>query len=182
MAEPFSRCGTEDDILHTPFKSERTDNYFENRDRLYRNDGPTALGTIGIWEWTAIPNRDNPAIDYVQSWINMSNSDSPVRVESSSYGKVFRTNPIGDNFCKMELLVHKLTFCDTLFAMNLNLLIRGLQIMFAQFAGVLCRANEFRSRTWDRCAKTRIAETVYSLPRSYYGDSLSRRRDIYAVG
>ncbi len=30
----------EDDILHTPFKSERTDNYFENRDRLYRNDGP----------------------------------------------------------------------------------------------------------------------------------------------
>ena len=53
----------EDDILHTPFKSERTDNYFENRDRLYRNDGPTALGTIGIWEWTAIPNRDNPAIE-----------------------------------------------------------------------------------------------------------------------
>lgn len=43
----------EDDILHTPFKSERTDNYFENRDRLYRNDGPTALGTVGIWEWTA---------------------------------------------------------------------------------------------------------------------------------
>ena len=58
----------EDDILHTPFKSERTDNYFENRDRLYRNDGPTALGTVGIWEWTAIPNRDNPAIDYVQSY------------------------------------------------------------------------------------------------------------------
>ena len=29
----------EDDILHTPFKSERTDNYFENRDRLYRNMG-----------------------------------------------------------------------------------------------------------------------------------------------
>lgn len=44
----------EDDILHTPFKSERTDNYFENRDRLYRNDGPTALGTVGIWEWTAV--------------------------------------------------------------------------------------------------------------------------------
>lgn len=33
----------EDDILHTPFKSERTDNYFENRDRLYRNDGPLRL-------------------------------------------------------------------------------------------------------------------------------------------
>ncbi len=55
----------EDDILHTPFKSERTDNYFENRARLYRNDGPTALGTVGIWEWTAIPNRDNPTIDYL---------------------------------------------------------------------------------------------------------------------
>jgi hypothetical protein len=68
----------EDDILHTPFKSERTDNYFENRDRLYRNDGPTALGTIGIWEWTAIPNRDNPAIDYVQSYYVK--DYSPVRV------------------------------------------------------------------------------------------------------
>ena len=33
----------EDDILHTPFKSERTDNYFENRDRLYRNDGLLCL-------------------------------------------------------------------------------------------------------------------------------------------
>lgn len=68
----------EDDILHTPFKSERTDNYFENRDRLYRNDGPTALGTVGIWEWTAIPNRDNPAIDYVQSYYVK--DYSPVRV------------------------------------------------------------------------------------------------------
>lgn len=68
----------EDDILHTPFKSERTDNYFENRDRLYRNDGPTALGTVGVWEWTAIPNRDNPAIDYVQSYYVK--GYSPVRV------------------------------------------------------------------------------------------------------
>jgi hypothetical protein len=54
--------------LHPPFKSGRMDNYFENRDRLYRNDGPSAIGTVGVWDWTAIPNRNNPDIDYVQSY------------------------------------------------------------------------------------------------------------------
>ena len=72
----------EDGILHTPFKSERTDNYFENRDELYRRDGPTAIGTIGVWEWTASPvlhsgnspfshlGADSPGMRFspVQSW------------------------------------------------------------------------------------------------------------------
>ncbi len=68
----------EDGSLHTPFRSERSDNYYENRERLYRNDGPDALGTVGIWDWTAIPNRDNPAVDYVQSYYvkNL----SPIRI------------------------------------------------------------------------------------------------------
>lgn len=135
----------EDDILHTPFKSERTDNYFENRDRLYRNDGPTALGTVGIWEWTAIPNRDNPAIDYVQSYYVK--DYSPVRVVvlmAKSLDEVIEQLQNGTARTQAY-------FCDTLFCYEPK---------WGQFAGVLCRANEFNIS--DRCAK--LSETVYSLP------------------
>ena len=51
----------------------------------------------------------------------------------------------------MELLVHKLTFAIHFFAHEPK---------WGQFAGVLCRANEFNIS--DRCAK--LSETVYSLP------------------
>lgn len=135
----------EDDILHTPFKSERTDNYFENRDRLYRNDGPTALGTVGIWEWTAIPNRDNPAIDYVQSYYVK--DYSPVRVVvlmAKSLDEV--VEQLQNGTARTQAY-----FCDTLFCYEPK---------WGQFAGVLCRANEFNIS--DRCAK--LSETVYSLP------------------
>ena len=135
----------EDDILHTPFKSERTDNYFENRDRLYRNDGPTALGTVGIWKWTAIPNRDNPAIDYVQSYYVK--DYSPVRVVvlvAKSLDEV--VEQLQNGTARTQAY-----FCDTLFCYEPK---------WGQFAGVLCRANEFNIS--DRCAK--LSETVYSLP------------------
>ena len=135
----------EDDILHTPFKSERTDNYFENRDRLYRNDGPTALGTVGIWEWTAIPNRDNPTIDYVQS--HYVKDYSPVRVVvlmAKSLDEV--VEQLQNGTARTQAY-----FCDTLFCYEPK---------WGQFAGVLCRANEFNIS--DRCAK--LSETVYSLP------------------
>lgn len=135
----------EDDILHTPFKSERTDNYFENRDRLYRNDGPTALGTVGVWEWTAIPNRDNPAIDYVQSYYVK--GYSPVRVVvlmAKSLDEV--VEQLQNGTARTQAY-----FCDTLFCYEPK---------WGQFAGVLCRANEFN--ILDRCAK--LSETVYSLP------------------
>lgn len=135
----------EDDILHTPFKSERTDNYFENRDRLYRNDGPTALGTVGIWEWTAIPNRDNPVIDYVQSYYVK--DYSPVRVVvlvAKSLDEV--VEQLQNGTARTQAY-----FCDTLFCYEPK---------WGQFAGVLCRANEFNIS--DRCAK--LSETVYSLP------------------
>lgn len=134
----------EDDILHTPQVG--TDGkLFENRDRLYRNDGPTALGTIGIWEWTAIPNRDNPAIDYVQSYYVK--DYSPVRVVvlmAKSLDEV--VEQLQNGTARTQAY-----FCDTLFCYEPK---------WGQSAGVLCRANEFNIS--DRCAK--LSETVYSLP------------------
>ena len=40
---------------------------FENRDRIFRRDGPSYEGAIGVWSWSAIPNQNNPETDYVQS-------------------------------------------------------------------------------------------------------------------
>ena len=44
-----------DQQLSVPYKSNRSTTYFENRDRLYRNDGPSQVDTIGVWRWTATP-------------------------------------------------------------------------------------------------------------------------------
>lgn len=135
----------EDDRLHTPFKSGRMDNYFENRDRLYRNDGPSTLGTVGVWDWTAIPNRDNPAIDYVQSYYVKDHS--PIRVV------VLTAKSLEDVVAQLKNGTARTQtyFCDTFFCYEPK---------WGQLSGVLCRANEFR--ILDRYAK--LSETVYSLP------------------
>lgn len=119
----------EDGKLHPPFKSGRMDNYFENRDRLYRNDGPSAIGTVGIWDWTAIPNRNNPDIDYVQSYYVQ--DEFPVRVVVTQ----------ADSLEKLVELLKQGTInshhyiCDTLFCY---------QPQWGKLIGFLCRAEEFR--------------------------------------
>ena len=40
---------------------------FDNRFRLFWRNGPTANGTFGIWEWSAIPNKNHPDTDYVET-------------------------------------------------------------------------------------------------------------------
>lgn len=40
---------------------------FGNRSRIYKNDGPDAIGSIGVWNWTASPNNNDPDKDYVTS-------------------------------------------------------------------------------------------------------------------
>lgn len=49
-------------------KASRPTMYFENRDQIYWFDGPRHSGDVGIWRWTASPNRDRPSSDYVESW------------------------------------------------------------------------------------------------------------------
>lgn len=135
----------ESEKLHTPFKSNRTDNYFENRDRLYRNDGPSAVGTVGVWEWSAIPNRDNPAIDYVQSYYV--ENIRPVRI------MVLKANSLEDIIeqLKAGAVYTQAYFCDTLFCYEPK---RG------QLSGIFCHANEFRIT--DRYAA--LVDNIYALP------------------
>jgi len=43
---------------------------FENRERLIHKDGPNDIGFVGIWNWTAEPNYNDPTKDYVITTYN----------------------------------------------------------------------------------------------------------------
>lgn len=143
--------------LCVPFKSNRSDYLFENRDRLFLDpDGPSEIGKVGIWSWTASPARDNPEIDYVQSYYER--DISPVRIVT-----VPATNSLEDlvEQLKSGAIRTQPHFCDTLFCY---------QPQWGQWEGVLCRANEFQIIE----KKVRIEENIYSLP--YYS---IHTKDIY---
>ena len=137
--------------LHIPFKSDREDNRFENRDCWYqyqfqyRDGGPSAIGTIGVWEWSAIPKPDNPAIDQILSYYVQ--DVCPVRIVP------LKAKSIEDIVAQLKTgTVYTQTYlCNTLFCYESKV---------GQLSGVLCRANEFN--IVDRCAK--LSETIYYLP------------------
>lgn len=131
--------------LSVPFKSNRVDNYFENRERLYWNNGPSAIGFVGVWDWSAIPNRDNPELDYVQSCYVPDISPIRVIVVAAKSLKDLTEQLMNGNITVQPY------FCDTLFCYQAE---RG------QLTGVLCRANEFEIVNGDVI----IQDNVYFLP------------------
>lgn len=143
----YRLADVENERLHTPFKSDRSDNRFENRDRLYQKDGPSAIGSVGVWDWTAIPNRENPENDYVQSFYN--GSYDPIRIVVLPVQSVeelvkllkrgaFRVRPL---------------FCNTLFCYYMP--------KQERMAGVLCTKDEFKFLTKHEVV---LSESVCALP------------------
>lgn len=137
----------ENGILHKPFKSERPDNYYENRDRLYHNSGPTIAGTIGVWDWSAEPNRNNPEYDYIKTYY-VSNK-SPVRIV------VTKNDSLEDlvKQLKGNSIYSHTYLCDTLFCCTQE---------SDHLTGLLCRAVDFE--IVDSYVK--LKEDIYVLP--YY--------------
>lgn len=138
----------EDGKLHPPFKSGRMDNCFENRDRLYRNDGPSAVGSVGVWDWTAIPTRNNPDIDYVQSYYVQ--NEYPVRVVVA---KAESLEDLVEQLKQGSIYSHHY-ICDTLFCY---------QPQWGKLMGFLCKADEFQIVN----KYVKINEDICTLP--YYG-------------
>lgn len=137
----------ENNMLHLPYKSlYRTDSYFENRDRLFYNsdDGFLPECTLGIWDWKATPNRNNPDKDYVQSAINK--NYTPVRVV------IVQANSIEDLFSmlKQGKLRTKEYRCNTMFCFASG----------DKLTGVVCKTDEF----FFEGGVVRINESVYVLP------------------
>lgn len=51
-----------------PFRVDKSIPYgFENRDMLYKNDGPSAINYFGIWHWNTTPREDDPGKDRIDS-------------------------------------------------------------------------------------------------------------------
>lgn len=57
-------------VLQKYYPIEDIPKLFDNRDRIYRNGGPSESGTIGVWNWTAVPNKNDPEKDYINSEYN----------------------------------------------------------------------------------------------------------------
>ena len=57
----------EDNEIKEPQIADNEPKSFENRVRIYKNDGPDKTGTIGVWYWSARPNLKDPKKDYVES-------------------------------------------------------------------------------------------------------------------
>ena len=57
----------ENGILSLPIIVEDAPKSFDNRNRLYWRNGPSSVGAFGVWDWSAIPNKNNPDTDYVET-------------------------------------------------------------------------------------------------------------------
>ena len=44
--------------------------FFENRKTIFWKDGPDEEGFVGVWDWSAIPNKSGADSDYVESKFN----------------------------------------------------------------------------------------------------------------
>lgn len=136
----------EDNEVCFPYKSLRETQYFENRTWLHWKDGPSQVGTIGVWQWSASPNFNNPETDYVQSLFI---SDlCPVRVIVVQ--EVQSVQALIDAL-KAGRIRTRFFVCNTLFCYESK---RG------QLDGVLCQANEFTIQ--DQCVM--LNDAIYSLP------------------
>lgn len=57
----------ENGVLRIPYIDEDAPKAFDNRTRLYWRNGPSVEGSFGVWNWTAVPNMNNPDSDYIES-------------------------------------------------------------------------------------------------------------------
>ncbi len=135
----------EDDTLHRPYRSDRVENCFENRELLYFNDGPTSIGEVGVWDWTAIPSKKNPTYDYIES--SYMESYSPIRIVVLDTGSV---EGVVRHLHEGTVWAHAV-ICDTFFASRSG---------SGSLTGVLCRRSDLN--TMEKHAK--LAETTCFLP------------------
>lgn len=146
----------ENGLLVPPYNSDRPTKYYENRDWLHRIGKPDLLGLVGIWAWTATPDRSDPEKDHIES--NYLSDVSPVRVV------VLKANSIENvvEQLKSGTISTQGYICDTFFCY---------EPVWGKLNGVICHQNDF-SITNDEFAL--LHEDIFALP--YYSFSVS---DVY---
>ena len=127
--------------------NEYNEKRFNNRPNLYFNNGPRELGFIGVWNWNAIPNNNDPSRDYVTT--HFSQDIEPIQI-------------ITFNDCDhdSEKLIKKLKSgidsqnigSKTLFSIHLK---------NGKYTGFACRDQDLEQNG----SLLKLKESVISLPR-----------------
>ncbi len=104
---------------------------FQNRDRIFRHDGPDKVNTIGVWRWTAEPNLNDKNKDYVTSYFQP--DEHPIRLvnvrpycgkDIEGLGRALKSGQVRtDPF-----------ICDTLFCFRRSA---------SQYVGLHCKIGDF---------------------------------------
>lgn len=128
------------------FQIDRTIPYrFENKDWLYRQDGPSTEGSLGIWHWNTISHPDDPGRELIDSEFD------------------HKIKPI-------EILV--LPGCTTLEDISERLLegipsesigqkmLISMMLINEQYSGLLCNIDEFDIQH----GVAKLKSSIYNLP------------------
>ena len=145
----------EDEKLVSPRKSERPTKYFENRVRIFWNDGPTQKGEIGIWDWFTSPSKNDSSVDFIESYYV---PDSyPVRVITIPEAKT------------IEYILEKLMAgiqVESPFNCDLFFCLRKKMGSLKYFCGLLCTKNDL---IFSGSSVT-IRDSICSLPQYTFTD------------
>lgn len=129
-----------------PFQVDKTIPYgFENRDMIYKQNGPSDVGFFGIWHWSATPDRNNPEKDRTDSEFDA--KLVPIQIL------------ILPNCTKQEDIVAQLVKGISLDRIGLKTLI-SMSPINDQYSGFLCNINDFDIQSG--IAKLKIS--VFTLP------------------
>ena len=119
---------------------------YENRSVIFYKDGPTELGEVGIWRWSAVQNKVDSSRDYVKSEFDSRNT--PIEVI------------IVDACNTTEELLKKIKN-------GVDVVLNTQKVMFAyyhsksHYTGFLCKSKDIEQK-----GKTlKISQRVISLPR-----------------
>lgn len=113
--------------LDFPIIDEDRPKFFENRDRLYYNNGPSRDGTVGIWKWSASPRDTDKAKDYITS-------DFQYGLHPTRFIQIRRISTLEQLSKRLleGIVTHKYE-CDTFFAY---------ENASGVYEGVFCEAKE----------------------------------------
>lgn len=127
------------------FKRKDLPAYFDNRDKIFRKDGPSDDGFCGIWNWSFTPNEKDPSTDYIQSQYNMAITPIEIIVvrEASSLDEL--ANMLNDG---VDYQTHSRKIMFSICASN------------EHYIGILCKDKDLKSIN----GKTIFAEDYIEAP------------------
>jgi len=174
----LSRLADISDSTITRFvRDESQPYYFGNRDRLFWRDGPREEGTIGVWRWNAVPNKSDPATDYV----------------TTSFSKNIRLTQIIDlPDCKTIKEITDYLSSNSIPIQAAKKLFFALAETNGKIAGLLCNENDFEYSNGE----AKLKPSIYTLPqfiinasdiitlagrRFYRATNLGAPQDIYQL-